>query len=191
MVSCHEKNTWHPVHRAGKTSLAPGGGGGIFTKELVGPGKKYLSPCLDGAGAGIFYGAMKMDMIAAAFAGSGAGGVLRYLTGLLVSHLWPSHAFPWATLLVNVAGSALIGGLFAFTASGWGAPGWVRVGLIAGLCGGFTTFSSFSLQTYELLEEARLAAAMMNVVSNVFLCLLGVWGGIALVRIVIPSGTGG
>lgn len=87
--------------------------------------------------------------------------------------------FPWGTFLVNVIGSFVIGAL----ASVADQPGRfslspaMRQLLMVGICGGFTTFSSFSIQTLELMRGGQPFYAAANVVGSVLLCLLAVWGG--------------
>lgn len=108
---------------------------------------------------------------------AGAGGFLgsgaRYLIGVVL---------PSAVLIVNVTGSFLIGLLAAHGL----ARGWLndntRVFLFVGVLGGFTTFSSFSYETMTLWREAGSARALLNVLLNVVLCLLAVWVGDAIGR---------
>ena len=114
-------------------------------------------------------------------AGSAIGGVLRYAASGMVA-LLVGETFPWGTITVNVVGSILIG-LFAATV---GPDGRLFVGTVTrqfvtlGLLGGFTTFSSFSLQTLSLVQDSQWLHAGANVVASVVLCLVGVWIGHAL-----------
>jgi fluoride exporter len=114
--------------------------------------------------------------------GSALGGVARYGCGLLAVALWGA-AFPWGTLIVNILGSFVIGGFATLTAP----DGRLYVGplgrqfVMVGLCGGYTTFSSFSLETFGLLQQRPLAGASYIGLSLV-LCLLAVWLGHALAR---------
>ena len=89
--------------------------------------------------------------------------------------------FPWGTLVINVLGSLLIGWLAAAALHGRLAPQWATFGMV-GLCGGFTTFSSFSLQTFELLRNDRLWEALANVVLSVLLCVAAAAFGYVLRR---------
>ncbi|HEX5421006.1 MAG TPA: fluoride efflux transporter CrcB [Gammaproteobacteria bacterium] len=110
--------------------------------------------------------------------GSAAGGMARYgCSGLVARSV--GGAFPWGTLLVNVLGSLLIGFIAASTApaSRWLLPPEARVFLMVGFCGGFTTFSSFSLETLNLLRDGEWLWAGGNVVLSVVLCLVSVWLG--------------
>ena len=109
------------------------------------------------------------------FLGSGLGGVARWALGdWLTARLGPG--FPWATLAVNVSGSFAIGLIAAVTGPGgrWMAPPVWRLFFMVGVCGGYTTFSSFSLQTLNLLEEGAWGRAGANVGMSVLLCLAGV-----------------
>ena len=111
--------------------------------------------------------------------GGALGSIGRYwFSGVIARHL--GETFPWGTLLVNVSGSLVIG-LFA-TLTGpdgrWLVPPWFRQQFfILGLCGGYTTFSSFSLQTLNLLEDGEWLYACGNILLSVVCCLLAVWLG--------------
>ena len=110
--------------------------------------------------------------------GSALGGVGRFwLSGLVAQRV--GETFPWGTLLVNVSGSFVIG-LVAALADPDGrflVASNVRTFLMVGICGGYTTFSSFSLQTLKLAQDGELFYAGANAVLSVMLCLLGVWMG--------------
>src|SRR5271166_1036278 len=110
--------------------------------------------------------------------GSALGGGARYaISGLVASQF--GQTFPWGTLIVNVTGSFVIGFFFTLTAP----DGRVFVGadarqfVMTGLCGGYTTFSSFSLQTLNLARDGETLLAGVNIVFSVVLCLLAVWAG--------------
>ncbi|MEM7080343.1 MAG: fluoride efflux transporter CrcB [Pseudomonadota bacterium] len=107
----------------------------------------------------------------------GAGGALmRFGLGLLASNL----LFPWGTLIINIAGCLAIGLCWsAFAHTEWFAA-WGRALIVVGLLGGFTTFSAFSLETLQLVQNARLAAAASYVVASVLLCLLATFIGLRL-----------
>jgi CrcB protein len=110
--------------------------------------------------------------------GSGLGGAARYWCSGLAARLI-GETFPWGTLIVNVVGSFIIGIVFTLT----GPDGRVFVSatarqfIMTGLCGGYTTFSSFSLQTLNLIENGQFLYAGANIVGSVVLCLLAVWLG--------------
>jgi len=110
--------------------------------------------------------------------GSALGGMGRYLVMVLVP---PSgdQGFPWATLIVNVAGSALIGAMAECAALERGflhTPG-ARQFFMVGLLGGFTTFSSFSLQALQMMQAGRWPAVGAYVASSLLLCLAGAAAG--------------
>jgi CrcB protein len=90
--------------------------------------------------------------------------------------------FPWGTLLINIGGSFVIGWFGALTGSrgAVSVPPDIRVFVMVGICGGFTTFSSFSLQTLELAQAGEVLWAGCYIVGSVVLCLLGVWAGTLL-----------
>ena len=111
-----------------------------------------------------------------------AGGALGSVARALVAHVLPAARFPWATLAVNVAGSLAIGCLMAkFTLD---PAGQVRAHgfWVVGVCGGFTTFSSFSWQTFDQLQRGHALAAALNVAGSVLLCLAATWLGWRLAR---------
>ena len=113
--------------------------------------------------------------------GGGAGSVARYLVGVWLAD-WLGRTFPWGTLAVNVAGSLLIG-LFATLADERARLGpEARLLLVPGLLGGFTTFSSFSLETWRLAEESGLPRAAAYVTASLALSFVAVAVGIALGR---------
>ena len=107
-------------------------------------------------------------------AGSAIGGVSRYWLGLAVARL-AGETFPWGTLLINIIGSFVIGYFGTLTASTGLRPTGIeaRLFVMVGLCGGFTTFSSFSLQTVDLMRGGENARALAYIASSVVLCLAG------------------
>lgn len=110
--------------------------------------------------------------------GGALGSVARYAVSLGATR-WLGAAFPWGTLLVNVAGSFAIGLLAALvTSDGRPALGSdARAFVMIGILGGFTTFSSFSLETLTLARNGALGAAAANAGLSLALCLAAVWLG--------------
>ncbi len=110
--------------------------------------------------------------------GAGFGGVLRYWCSGVAVRLG-AETFPWGTLFINVAGSAFIGWFAAMSGPDgrWLIPANTRLLVMTGLCGGFTTFSTFSLETLRLIEDRQWGPAAWNVSLSVGLCLAGVWLG--------------
>ena|SRR5215813_7694191 len=110
--------------------------------------------------------------------GGALGSVARYWCSGVAARLF-GETFPWGTLIVNVSGSFVIG-LFATLT---GPDGRMFVGptarqfVMVGLCGGYTTFSSFSIQTLDLFNDGEWLYAGANIAGSVILCLLAVWLG--------------
>jgi CrcB protein len=110
--------------------------------------------------------------------GGAIGSIARYWCSGLVARA-VGETFPWGTLTVNAVGSLLIG-LFATLTAPDGrmlVPGEWRLFVMFGLLGGFTTFSSFSLQTLSLVQDGEHLYAGGYVLGSVAICLLGVWLG--------------
>lgn len=112
--------------------------------------------------------------------GSALGGVSRFfLSGLIAQRV--GQTFPWGTILVNITGSFIIGLLGAcIAAEGRVSPKhqqFINYFLMIGICGGYTTFSSFSLQTLNLVRDGEWLHAGANVVVSVVCCLVAVWLG--------------
>ncbi|MFZ4763236.1 MAG: fluoride efflux transporter CrcB [Alphaproteobacteria bacterium] len=110
-------------------------------------------------------------------AGSALGGIGRYAFGQLASYYLPA-AFPWGTWMINIIGSFIIG-IAAALVAGNNIPysQEIKQFVMVGLCGGFTTFSSFSLQTLEMLQEQRYSMAALYSISSVSCCVFAVWLG--------------
>lgn len=108
--------------------------------------------------------------------GGGVGANARYWLGLLVRSLQGAAAFPWATFVINVSGSVVLGFAAAFFLHHPDPPrrNWYLL-LGTGFCGGYTTFSTFSLETLELMQEGRLWAATAYAIGSVAAGVLGVW----------------
>lgn len=121
-------------------------------------------------------------LTAAVFLGGGAGSVARWLTMSLVGHYWPGGHFPWGTLAVNIGGSFIMGLLVEAWALAWSPPQEVRVLLTVGFLGGFTTFSTFSLDVALMMERHNLLAAFAYVTASVLLGVGALFAGMALVR---------
>lgn len=110
-----------------------------------------------------------------------AGGLSRYyLSGWVYSLL--GRTFPYGTFAVNIVGAYLIGLIMELGLRSTMIPDTLRLGLTIGFLGGLTTFSTFSYETFLLLEEGRILVAFVNVLASVALCLLFTWLGIATIR---------
>ena len=117
--------------------------------------------------------------------GGALGSVARYACSSLIAGAF-GQTFPLGTLVINVVGSFVIGAFASLTGPDGRllVPGDVRQFVMVGLCGGYTTFSSFSLQTLTLLQDGEPARAALNVVASVALCLVAVWLGFAAGHVV-------
>jgi len=120
--------------------------------------------------------------------GSGLGGACRFLVAAGLTARFGA-SFPWGTLAVNVLGSFLIGVLTAVSlaserwASGQGAFAFA----VVGFCGGFTTFSTFSLQTLQLIKQNQYGAAIANIGVSVLVCLFFTAAGFVLGKVLMGS----
>jgi len=121
-------------------------------------------------------------MTAAAIALCCAGGGLTryYLSGWVYSFM--GRAFPYGTFVVNIIGAYLIGLIMELGLRSTLIPDTLRLGLTIGFLGGLTTFSTFSYETFSLLEDGRFLVAFVNVMASVAICLLFTWLGIVTVR---------
>ena len=115
--------------------------------------------------------------------GGALGAVCRYLIGRI-----PVHApFPILTLLVNVTGALLIGAVTGFMLRGNGLSEAAVLFWKTGVCGGFTTFSAFSLESLDLLESGKSGWGALYILLSIGLCLGGVTLGRALVRLLVKT----
>ena len=115
--------------------------------------------------------------------GAAVGANLRYALSVWVARQWGA-AFPYGTLLINISGSFAIGVVMVLLTTRFsGGEAW-RLVLVTGLLGGFTTFSSFSYETYMLLVSGSWLAAGLNMLASVGLGLVGVVLGAGLARLI-------
>ena len=114
-------------------------------------------------------------------AGGALGALLRYWVQQL-THTIIGREFPYGTLFANVVGSFLMGFLYVYLVERVGVSVELRLALLVGLLGAFTTFSTFSMETISLAEQGHLLKAGLNVIASVGLCLLGCWMGLVLGR---------
>jgi CrcB protein len=112
--------------------------------------------------------------------GGALGTLSRYLISLVALPI--SGELPWGTIIVNITGSFIIGffGTLTLAHGRYPVSEEVRLFVMIGICGGYTTFSSFSLQTLDLLRSGALTRAAINVLLSVVLCILAVAAGHAI-----------
>lgn len=124
---------------------------------------------------------MNAQLVLAVALGGAIGSVARLLVGFGAAKAF-GLAFPWGTLIVNIAGSFLIGALVEAFALRWSPPQAWQVFLTVGLCGGFTTFSTFSLDVYALVQRGEVPLAAAYAASSVALSVGALLAGLYLVR---------
>ncbi|MCS3453201.1 MULTISPECIES: fluoride efflux transporter CrcB [Bradyrhizobium] len=124
---------------------------------------------------------MNVQLLAAVAIGGSLGSVARYLVAIGAGRLVGTE-FPWGTLVINIVGSFLIGVFAESFALSWNASQAMRVFLTVGICGGFTTFSTFSLDAIVLMQRGELWAAGAYIAASVALSILALSGGLLLVR---------
>lgn len=112
------------------------------------------------------------------------GCLTRYWLSSWVNRLLGQHPFPFGTLTVNLLGAFLIGLVIEFSLRSTMLSHNLRVALTIGFLGGLTTFSTFSIETFTLLERGQLLVAFGNMLLSVTLCLMATWGGITVARLV-------
>ncbi|MDX6387983.1 MAG: fluoride exporter [Gaiellaceae bacterium] len=117
-----------------------------------------------------------MATIAAVAAGGSLGTLARYGLDAAIERRSFS-LFPWSTFAINMSGCFLVGMLIAALVDRHHAPHWLRIGLVVGFCGAYTTFSTFAQETYGLVEEKAVAVALLNATASVGLGVLAVFIG--------------
>jgi CrcB protein len=123
-----------------------------------------------------------MATIAAVVAGGSLGTLARYGVDVAIERRSVS-LFPWSTFTINLSGCFLVGLLIAALVDRHHAPHWLRIGLVVGFCGAYTTFSTFAQETYGLVEEKALILAMLNATASVSLGMLAVLVGVRVGRL--------
>ncbi len=114
-------------------------------------------------------------------AGGALGALMRYWLST-ATYAWLGRGFPWGTLAVNVLGSFVMGVLYILLLDRLTSGPEVRAFLLIGFLGAFTTFSTFSIETLNLLEDAQIGKALLNAGGSVVVCIAAAWLGVILGR---------
>ncbi|WP_456416589.1 fluoride efflux transporter CrcB [Thiolapillus sp.] len=114
-------------------------------------------------------------------AGGALGALMRYWVST-ATYAWLGRGFPWGTLAVNVLGSFLMGVLYILLLERLSSGPEMRAFLLIGFLGAFTTFSAFSMETLNLLEDAQFGKALLNAGGSVIVCVAAAWLGVILGR---------
>ena len=125
-----------------------------------------------------------MGQLAAIMLGGAFGAASRYGVSLLAVQLF-GKGFPYGTLIVNVLGSLLMGFLSIYFLTKTNLDPMVRMAVLVGFLGSFTTFSTFSMDTLMLLESGAVAKGLLNIALSVSLSLLAVWIGMLIARSIV------
>ena len=123
-----------------------------------------------------------MPVTVAVALGGALGAVARYGLDRLIERRTFS-VFPWSTFTVNVSGCLVIGVVIAALVDRHHAPAWLRVGLVMGVLGGYTTFSTFAQETFDLVDESRLALAFAYAAGSVLVGIAAVFVGMRAGRL--------
>jgi len=126
---------------------------------------------------------MNPQLILAVALGGALGSIARFwLNGLISNQV--GELFPWGKLIINVTGSFLIGAFIGLFAAKWDLSQTTRTFLVTGICGGYTTFSSFSLDGFYLMERGAYWAAAFYIVGSVVFSIGALIAAIHLVRLI-------
>lgn len=113
--------------------------------------------------------------------GGALGSLARYTAGIYAGR-WFGTAFPWGTLFINISGSFLIGAFAEAFALRWDTAQATRILLVVGVCGGYTTFSTFSLDVVTLLGRGQILAASIYAVASVLLSVAALYAALHVMR---------
>jgi fluoride exporter len=127
---------------------------------------------------------LNFQFIMAVALGGAIGSVSRYLVGIGAGELFGRN-FPWGTLIINVTGSFLIGAFVGLFATRWDLSQSMRIFLTVGICGGYTTFSTFSLDTWYLIERGQTWSSFAYMVASVALSVGALIAALRFVRAVL------
>ncbi len=116
--------------------------------------------------------------------GGALGALARYIVGIYAGR-WFGTTFPWGTFIINVTGSFLIGALAETFALRWDSAQATRILLVAGVCGGYTTFSTFALDIVTLMNRGQLVAASAYAAVSVVLSVAALYAALHVIRFVL------
>ena len=122
-----------------------------------------------------------MTQVLAIGIGGAIGSLLRFWMSTWV-HSFAGRGFPYGTLTVNVLGCLVMGVLFVLFTERFSDNAVLRAGMLIGVLGGFTTFSSFSIETFNLIEQGAHLKALANMAASLALCIGATWIGVILGR---------
>jgi CrcB protein len=122
-----------------------------------------------------------MRVLVAVALASAAGGLARYLVGGVLAER-SRGGFPWETFLVNITGALVLGFLFTLFSDRLVVAPWLRTALLVGFLGSYTTFSTWTLESYRLLEDGAHACALANLLGSLAAGLLATYAGVVLGR---------
>ncbi|MFT5391733.1 MAG: CrcB protein [Gammaproteobacteria bacterium] len=127
-----------------------------------------------------------MAQVLAIACGGAVGALLRFFLAGAVNN-WAGPSFPFGTLSVNIIGSMLMGFAFVIFGERVQVSPEVRLGIMVGVLGAFTTFSTFSIETLGLLQTGAVLKGLINAGASVLLCVAACWGGVALAHLFVSS----
>lgn len=122
-----------------------------------------------------------MRIILAVAAASALGGLARYLAGGFLANR-SSSGFPWETFIVNITGAFVLGFLFTLFSDRLVVAPWFRTALLVGFLGSYTTFSTWTLESYRLIEDGAHAYALANLLGSLVAGVLATYAGVVLGR---------
>ncbi len=124
-----------------------------------------------------------MSILISVFLGGGFGAIIRYLVIEQVNKLF-LVAFPFGTIAVNVIGAFLIGLLSSYLAERLDVSENIKMFLIVGFCGGFTTFSSFNIEFYQLFSNGEILSSLIYVTTTFVLTVVAFYVGVSLLKLI-------
>ncbi|MDH5188369.1 MAG: fluoride efflux transporter CrcB [Rhodospirillaceae bacterium] len=127
---------------------------------------------------------MSVQMVFYVGLGGAIGAMARFLTMSAIGHYFHG-SFPWGTFAVNIIGSFALGALLEIMALQWSPSPELRALMVVGVLGAFTTFSTFSMDLYYLLDRGEIVHGALYATGSVLLCVAGFWAGMTAFRTVL------